>query len=151
MTVDAARLHAYLGALGPVVGVSVEDPEDAATWRVDFADDATEAQMTAVYAAVAAYDPGLSLTEEDFRMAIQNHVDQTARSRRYDGGFALASYVSSTIPQWSTEAQIFVAWRDAVWVYAYTELDKVLGGERSMPTVDEFISELPAIEWPEVE
>lgn len=84
---------------------------------------------------------------EAFRAAIQFHVDNTARSRNYDGGNALASYVASTNPQWAAEAQTFVAWRDAVWLYAYAELDKVILGEREQPTIETFIGELSAVEW----
>lgn len=86
-------------------------------------------------------------TVEVFRAAIQAHVDVTAESRNYDGGNALASYVASTNPQWAAEAQAFVAWRDAVWLHAYSELDKVMAGEREQPSVEEFLRELPAIEW----
>lgn len=86
-------------------------------------------------------------TVETFRASIQYHVDQTAQSRRYDSGNSLASYVASTNAAWAAEAQAFVAWRDAVWLYAYAELDKVLAGEREQPSVEEFIGELPVIEW----
>lgn len=86
-------------------------------------------------------------TVEGFRAAIQGHVDATARSRNYDSGNALASYVASTNPQWAAEAQTFVAWRDAVWLHAYAELDKVMAGEREQPSVAEFVDELPKIEW----
>ena len=92
-------------------------------------------------------DPGALI--EVFRAAIQSHVDATAVAKRYDSGTSLASYVASTNPQWQAEAQAFVAWRDAVWAYAYAEMDKVLGGERSMPTVEQILGELPAMEWPE--
>lgn len=86
---------------------------------------------------------------ETFRVAIQAHVDETARGRSYDSGNSLASYVASTNAAWAAEAQIFVAWRDAVWIYAYAELDKVMSGDRTIPTVEAFIGELPVIEWPE--
>jgi hypothetical protein len=86
-------------------------------------------------------------TVETFRAAIQQHVDTQAQSRRYDSGNSLASYVASTNASWAAEAQAFVAWRDAVWLYAYAELDKVLAGEREQPSVEEFIGELPVIEW----
>lgn len=84
---------------------------------------------------------------EQFRSAIQSHVDATAASRRYDNGVSLASYVASSNPEWAAEAQAFVAWRDAVWAYAYGELDKVLAGEREQPGVEDFIAELPVIGW----
>lgn len=99
-------------------------------------------------AAVEAETQPEPLTIEDYRLAIQEHVDAVARARHYDSGVSLASYVASTNPLWSAEAQAFVAWRDAVWAYAYTELDKVMAGERAQPTIAEFIAELPAIEWP---
>lgn len=85
---------------------------------------------------------------EAFRAAIQSHVDAQAVSRRYDSGNSLATYVNSTIPQWAAEAIAFVAWRDAVWAYAYAEMDKVLDGEREQPTIEGFISELPELVWP---
>lgn len=66
--------------------------------------------------------------EDDYRRAIQDLIDMHAQSRRYDNGNSLATYVSSTIPQWAAEATAFVAWRDTVWAYAYAELDKVLAG-----------------------
>ena len=85
---------------------------------------------------------------ETFRLAIQAHVDATAQARRYDGGVSLASYVASSNPAWAAEAQAFVAWRDAVWAYAYAELDRVLTGQREQPGVEAFLAELPVIEWP---
>lgn len=83
-----------------------------------------------------------------FRQAIQAHIDTTAQSRSYDSGVTCSSYVGSANPQWSAEAQAFVAWRDVIWAHAYTELAKVKGGEREQPTVAEMIDELPAIDWP---
>lgn len=85
---------------------------------------------------------------DDYEVAIQSHVDATARSRQFRDGVTLASYVSSTRPQWAEEARAFVAWRDQVWAYAHGELSRVLGGERDQPTVTEIIAELPPISWP---
>lgn len=85
-----------------------------------------------------------------YRMATQNLIDTKAQERQYDSGATLASYVNSTVPEWSIEAQAFVAWRDQVWMHAMTELAKVEQGERDIPTVEDFIAELPAFEWPEL-
>lgn len=85
---------------------------------------------------------------EAYSAAIQAHIDGTAQSRQYADGFALASYVNSTVPTWAAEATTFVAWRDQVWVYAYTELAKVQSGARPQPSIAELIAELPAITWP---
>lgn len=92
--------------------------------------------------------PVVALTADDYRLAIQAHVDAAATAKNYDGGTSLASYVASTNPAWAAEAAAFVAWRDAVWAYAYAELDKVMSAEREQPTIAAFIGELPLIDWP---
>jgi len=107
----------------------------------------TAPQRTALDAVIAAHDPQ-RLRLGDYRSAIQAHVDATARARDYDSGVSCASWVASTNPAWSAEAQAFVAWRDAVWAYAYTELAKVEAGQRTQPTIDALLVELPAMAWP---
>ena len=101
--------------------------------------------VTAAQKAAAA----LAAAREAFQIAIQSHVDTEARSRAYNDGNALASYLNSTVEQWAAEAAAFVAWRDAVWVYVYGELAKFEAGERAQPTIESFIAELPTMEWPE--
>ena len=88
---------------------------------------------------------------ELFRGAIQAHVDATAQTRSYDSGTSLASYVASGNAQWAAEAAAFVTWRDAVWIYTYAELDKVTADppQRDVPTIEDFLAELPAIAWPD--
>lgn len=83
-----------------------------------------------------------------YSAAIQTVVDTAPAERLFRDGVTLASYVASTNPQWAAEAQTFVAWRDQVWAYSYTELEKVLTGQRPQPTIEEFIAELPVIQWP---
>lgn len=92
--------------------------------------------------------PGLDPVDV-YRLEIQTMIDGKAKERQYDSGAALASYVNSTVELWATEAQAFVAWRDAVWIYALTELDKVHRGERDQPSVEDFLAELPVFEWPD--
>lgn len=87
-------------------------------------------------------------TEDGYRLAIQSILDAAAKSRRYESGSTLAGYVTSTNPQWAAEAQAFVAWRDAVWAYAYAEMEKVLTGQRPQPTIEAFLAELEPITWP---
>jgi hypothetical protein len=93
--------------------------------------------------------PGSVLKIDDYRRAIQSHIDATAQARNYDSGLTCSSYVSSTIPAWAAEAAIFVVWRDQIWAYAYTELAKVQAGTRPQPSVAEIVGELRAIDWPE--
>ncbi|CAM5183779.1 Phage tail assembly chaperone protein OS=Bosea thiooxidans OX=53254 GN=SAMN05660750_04076 PE=4 SV=1 [Bosea thiooxidans] len=88
------------------------------------------------------------VTLDDFRRAIQAHIDATASQRSYDSGITCASYVGSTNPTWAAEAAAFTAWRDTVWTFAHDELAKVEGGQRPQPTVDAIILELPGMAWP---
>lgn len=90
--------------------------------------------------------PGLNPVDV-YRLEIQTMIDAKASERQYDSGATLASYVNSTITEWAMEAQAFVAWRDAVWLHALAELDKVKNGEREQPTVADFVAELPEFNW----
>ncbi|WP_421565206.1 hypothetical protein [Ochrobactrum sp. EDr1-4] len=92
--------------------------------------------------------PGLDPVDV-YRLEIQVMIDAKANERQYDSGATLASYVNSTIPEWAMEAQAFVAWRDAVWLYALAELDKVQKGERVHPSIADLLAELPVFEWAE--
>lgn len=87
-------------------------------------------------------------TETDYETAIQALVDATATERKFRDGVTMASYVNSTNLQWAAEAIAFVAWRDGVWAYAYSELDKVMNGQRTQPTIEEFLAEIDPIDWP---
>ncbi|MGF7008120.1 hypothetical protein [Aminobacter sp. BE322] len=85
---------------------------------------------------------------QDYQGAIVSLLDAKAQERRYDNAVSISTYLGSTNSQWAGEASAFVAWRDAVWAYAYTELDKVLAGQRPQPTIETLLSELPAMQWP---
>ena len=90
------------------------------------------------------------LTQEDYTKAIQALFEATASSRRYEqGATAFATYVNSKDAEWAAEAQAFVEWRDAVWRYAYDQLDLVQAGKRDQPSVEELLAELPKPNWPE--
>lgn len=94
---------------------------------------------------------GLALpapTADDYKTAIQAHIDETARSRNYTDGVSLASYKDSTVAQWAAEATAFIGWRDAVWASVYATLAEVQSGSISQPTISELIAMLPAPPWP---
>jgi hypothetical protein len=87
-----------------------------------------------------------------YRAAIQAHIDATAQSRSYDSGSALAGYVNSTVAPWRAEAEAFIAWRDAVWLFVFEKLAQVETGDVSPPNSTEaMIALLPAMEWPNTE
>lgn len=83
----------------------------------------------------------------EYQEAIQFHIDAKAREKGYESGFSCSTYANSTNPAWKSEAEAFIAWRDAVWIYAYGELAMVASGQRSAPSSMEFIGELPLLAW----
>ncbi len=111
--------------------------------------DGVSSDMTDDEVEAITFDPpDIGPTITDYENAIQSRVDQTARERQFRDGVTLASYIGSTKPKWAAEAQAFVAWRDNVWSYAYSELAKVQAGQRSQPTVVDFVAEFADIAWP---
>lgn len=88
-------------------------------------------------------------TADQMISGAQYHIDQTAMSRDYESALALVSYVTSTVQQWRNEANTFVPWRDSVWAYTYETIAKIASGEIPPPAnLDEFISSIPKIKWP---
>ena len=79
---------------------------------------------------------------------VQAHMDGVAVARGYDNIFTLCTYAASTHPVFGAEGKIGLEWRDAVWSFCHVVLAAVASEKRTAPTLDELISELPAIAWP---
>ena len=147
-----------MNAYSPFDSFWIVDGDDSRAWSSAagaYVADYDAARVTRIVSEAELNDVlrpyGLTLpapTQADYSQAIQAHIDGVARSRNYADGVVLASYTVSTIPAWAAEAQVFAAWRDAVWAYAYGELAKVMAGERAQPTIGVLIAELPAMVWP---
>lgn len=86
--------------------------------------------------------PTLEDVTEDFEKGIQKHLDVEAKSKGYDNILSACTYAYPNNP-FQSEATSFVIWRSAVWAYCYGELEKVKTGARTMPTLEQIISELP--------
>lgn len=84
----------------------------------------------------------------EFEKALDDHLDSKARERRYNDRFTCALRAGYQGP-YQTEGMVFAAWMDACNYKAYTILNEILTGGRQPPrTVEEFISQLPTLEWP---
>lgn len=86
-------------------------------------------------------------TQQDYAAAVQKHIDAIAVARGYADGVALSGYVASNVATWAYEAHAFIAWRDAVWDYAYAQLAAIQTGQRQQPTIQGLIGELPSVDW----
>ncbi len=52
---ELGALHAALAAVAPIDGVSIGEPGDKATWRIDFAEAASPAEMAAAEAVLGSW------------------------------------------------------------------------------------------------
>lgn len=98
-----------------------------------------------------AVDPPAPTAEQiiaGFTGAIQQRLDDFAKTRGYDGILSACTYATSTVPKFKAEGQYCVDARDATWAKCYEILASVESGVRPMPTLAEIIAELPALAWP---
>lgn len=91
----------------------------------------------------------IPVTAEDFKAAIQAHMDAAAVAIGYDDIKTAVTYADEpSVTKFQNEGRAFRAWRSQCWAYGYQEMDKVLVGQRQMPTVSEMIAELPLLVLP---
>lgn len=81
--------------------------------------------------------------------AVQFHMDETARTRNYDGILSLCTYATSTNPKFRAEGQSGVEWRDAIWSKCYQIMEEYYLGQIPIPTVESLLEELPIFTWGE--
>lgn len=93
-------------------------------------------------------DRTLAEANDEARRLVAAHVDAVAAARGYDSGAACASYATSTVAKWQSEARVFVAWRDAVWSQVFAILAAVEAGNATVQTAEALIADLPVIDWP---
>lgn len=76
-------------------------------------------------------------------------MDTKVKERDYQYGIDNAcTYALSSNQAWKSDGEAMTAWRDAVYAKVY-EIDAACqAGERSIPLPDEFLAELPTLEWP---
>ena len=136
-----------------VVQVETDDKEFPVAPEMQWVDCPDDCQYGWAYAngqVIRPPVPTKTLPEiiAEFSSGLQEFIESVVAQRQYTSALYCASYVTSTNDQWRAEADTFIAWRDTVWNYCYTELAKFESGERPLIPVDEFLTELPVISWP---
>ncbi len=117
-----------------------------ASWNVEGVERPTEAELLAEADQYeAAYN--LMIFMIVGQQLVQTAIDDTAQSRQYRDGISCASYAQSTNPTWAAEAQAFIAWRDAMFIYALGVFKSIEDGNPA-PTQEEFIAGFPTMVWP---
>ena len=87
-------------------------------------------------------------TLEDYKAAIQDHIDAVAQAKDYDSGVSLAGYKGSAVEAYAADADAFTTWRDPLWLTVFGILTDVQSGAIPQPTIPELIAMLPAPPWP---
>ncbi len=80
-----------------------------------------------------------------FKEAIQAKIDTAAQAKGYDNIVSACSYAGYENP-FRAEGEAFGVWRANVWAYGYKQLALIQTGARAIPTVEEFLAELPTME-----
>ena len=92
--------------------------------------------------------PDIPTILNEYNSGIQAYLNDVALKKGYESALYCLSYLNSSIPAWSEEANVFLKWRDTVWVYVLGELPKFLNGDRPLIPLEQFIGEFPVITWP---
>lgn len=145
--VEAVRWYGDYGT------VDYRSPDTPRTLRkrsiVDFADfqPVLDAFATPIDVVVAAKPTDQIIA--DFTSAIQQRLDDFARTHNYDNILSACTYATSTVPKFAIEGQYCINARDETWNTCYAILSDVKDGVRPMLSLDEIMSELPTLEWPQ--
>ena len=125
-----AEHHAALLA-GQALGKHIVAGGDGAPVLID-PPAATPGQITASYAA-----------------AVQAHIDAAAVAAGYDDIKTAVTYADEpAVARFQSEGSALRAWRSLCWAYCYAQLAAVQAGERTQPTVEALIAELPQLVLP---
>lgn len=88
----------------------------------------------------------LNTLSSTFEFNIQSLLDTTAKKYGYDAISTAVSYADEpSVEKFQNDGKAFRQWRSLVWEYAYKELAKVKAGTRTIPTIEEFLQELPKL------
>lgn len=91
-----------------------------------------------------------------FTAAIQQRLDDFARTRNYDDIKSACTYALSGVAKFKAEGECCVNLRDATWSAVYQILEQALAGNwpttgagRIPTNIADIESDLPALEWPQ--
>ena len=123
------------------------ESDEGVYWQAEEVCRETALSREEIEANAAAFFFKWSGLQAELTAAVQEYMDKTVNMRNYDNIFTACSYANSTDPRFKAEGEACIAWRDAVWNDCYAILADVQAGQRHIPSVDELIAELPALEW----
>ena len=86
-----------------------------------------------------------------FLQAAQDHLDVISHEKGFDSALTCISYINSKNLDRRVYAALMNDYRDTIWDYCEKVFDDVMAGRRTIPaSAEEFIAELPKLNWQEV-
>lgn len=129
-------------------------PEDAIEITYDYHQELLQActsgkTIKVINGQVVATEPiiDVSVLYKAFESATQKHLDDFAKQKGYDNILSACTYATSTNTTRTQEGQKAVITRDALWDYYFDKLEMYSKPGATIPTVQEYIAELPILTW----
>lgn len=82
-----------------------------------------------------------------YKKAIVQLLDDVAIDKGYNNQQDVINHVNSCHLDLLNDSKTYVQWCENVWQEALFIMNELLSGERSAPGVEQFLSELPVIDW----
>lgn len=83
-----------------------------------------------------------------YTAALDAHIDAVAKADRWDS--RITACLASGFPNpWQERAKAFADWTySQCYPLGYQIMADVQAGKRALPTIEEFLAEMPVMEWP---
>lgn len=78
---------------------------------------------------------------------LEKYTEEVARQKRYRLD-TIHIWLNSSDTAIAAEAQAFIAWYESFWLAAAQVEADVVAGNRTAPTYEELVAELPLMSWP---
>jgi hypothetical protein len=75
--------------------------------------------------------------------AVDQHIREVCNAKGYDSENSLSKYMARPNSPWYAECIALGDWIDACWIKCHEALNAVTDGERTIPTAEELLAELP--------
>lgn len=118
------------------VDITDVDPKPSEGWIYD----------GALFSPPSTVQPDPVEVEKEKKALVQDYLDGTARTLRYDSIANAITYAEEpAVPKFQAEGRALRAWRSMVWQEFFALLEDVDSGSRMMPTNEDIISLMPKL------
>lgn len=82
-----------------------------------------------------------------YETALDEFMDSKAKEKKYTDRYTASLRASNPSSIFYNEGLAFSTWMDNCYAIGYDILNAVQSGEKELPTIKEFLDELPILEW----